>query len=158
MNALEAKIPPPLVALITGLFMWLSNMWLSNNTVSGIGVPEDYRVILAVAIVLLGVSCDLGGLISFRMGKTTINPMRPETSSNLIIAGIYKITRNPMYLGLAIILTGWAVYLSNLLLLAWVVAFIAYITRFQIQPEERALDKLFGDEFANYKLRVRRWF
>lgn len=62
-----------------------------------------------------------------------------------------------MYLGIAFMLTGWAVYLSNLLLLVWVVAFIAYITRFQIQPEERALDKLFGDEFASYKHRVRRW-
>ena len=152
MQALETKIPPPLIALMTGIFMWLS-----NDYVSGIGVPEDYRVMLAVALALLGASCDLGGFISFRMVKTTINPMRPETSSNLIIAGIYKITRNPMYLGLAIILTGWAVYLSNLFLLVWVVAFIAYITRFQIQPEERALDKLFGEQFASYKHRVRRW-
>lgn len=152
MNALETKIPPPLVALITGVFMWLS-----SYAVSGIGVPENYRVMLAVALVLLGASCDVGGIVSFRHGKTTINPMRPETSSNLIIAGIYKITRNPMYLGIAFMLTGWAVYLSNLLLLVWVVAFIAYITRFQIQPEERALDKLFGDEFASYKHRVRRW-
>ena len=112
---------------------------------------------LAVAVALVGVSCDLGGLISFRIGKTTVNPLRPETSSKLIITGIYKITRNPMYLGMAIILTGWAVYLSNLILLVWVGVFIAYITRFQIQPEERALDKLFGEEFASYKQSARRW-
>ena len=105
---------------------------------------------MAIALGILGISCDLGGLISFRIGKTTINPLRPETSSNLIITGIYRITRNPMYLGMAIILTGWAVYLSNLILLVWVVGFIAYITRFQVQPEERALDTLFGEEFAIY--------
>jgi len=152
MRVLETKIPPPLVALITGL-----SMWLSNDYIGSVSVPEDYRVMLAVAVALLGVSCDLGGLISFRIGKTTVNPLRPETSSKLIITGIYKITRNPMYLGMAIILTGWAVYLSNLILLVWVVVFIAYITRFQIQPEERALDKLFGEEFASYKQSVRRW-
>ena len=152
MRVLETKIPPPLVALITGL-----SMWLSNDYIGSVSVPEDYRVMLAVAVALLGVSCDLGGLISFRIGKTTVNPLRPETSSKLIITGIYKITRNPMYLGMAIILTGWAVYLSNLILLVWVGVFIAYITRFQIQPEERALDKLFGEEFASYKQSVRRW-
>jgi protein-S-isoprenylcysteine O-methyltransferase Ste14 len=152
MNVLETKIPPPLVTLIAG-----SLMWLSNSYVSGVGVPEDYRVTLAIAVGILGISCDLGGFISFRIGKTTINPLRPETSSNLIITGIYRITRNPMYLGMAIILTGWAVYLSNLILLVWVVGFIAYITRFQVQPEERALDTLFGEEFAIYKQRVRRW-
>jgi protein-S-isoprenylcysteine O-methyltransferase Ste14 len=152
MSALETKIPPPLVTLITGVLMWLS-----NDYVSSIGVPENYRVTLAVALALIGVGCDLCGFISFRIGKTTINPLRPDTSSNLIITGIYKITRNPMYLGMAILLTGWAVHLSNIILLGWVLVFIAYITRFQIHPEERAPDKLFGEEFANYRQRVRRW-
>ena len=152
MSVLETKIPPPLVALIIGL-----SMWLSNDYTGSVSVPEDYRVMLAVAVALVGVSCDLGGLISFRIGKTTVNPLRPETSSKLIITGIYKITRNPMYVGMAIILTAWAVYLSNLILMVWVGVFIAYITRFQIQPEERALDKLFGEEFASYKQSVRRW-
>jgi protein-S-isoprenylcysteine O-methyltransferase Ste14 len=152
MNALETKIPPPLVTLITGVLMWLS-----NDYVSSVGAPESYRIILAVTLALLGLSCDLGGFISFRIGKTTINPLRLDTSSNLVVTGIYNITRNPMYLGMTIILTGWAVYLSNLILLVWVVGFIAYITRFQIQPEERALEKLFGNEFASYKKKVRRW-
>lgn len=152
MSALETKIPPPLVALIAAVLMWLSAGYMGD-----IGVPENHRVVLAFVIAALGLSCDLAGLISFRLGKTTINPLRPETSSNLIIVGIYKFTRNPMYLGLAIILTAWAVYLSNLLMLVYVTAFIGYITRFQIQPEERALDTLFGDDFASYKRQVRRW-
>jgi protein-S-isoprenylcysteine O-methyltransferase Ste14 len=83
--------------------------------------------------------------------------MKPESSSSLVVSGIYKLTRNPMYLGLLLVLLGWAIYLTNVLVFLLLPAFILYINRFQIAPEERALTALFGQEFAAYKSRTRRW-
>ena len=72
-------------------------------------------------------------------------------------AGIYRVSRNPMYLGFAILLLAWAVFLASPWMLLGVPAFMMFISRFQIQPEERALESLFGEEFRDYKARVRRW-
>jgi len=83
--------------------------------------------------------------------------MKPQSSSVLVVSGVYKLTRNPMYLGFLLVLLGWAVFLSNVLAFLLLQAFIAYMNRFQIEPEERALASLFGQDFADYKSRVRRW-
>jgi protein-S-isoprenylcysteine O-methyltransferase Ste14 len=83
--------------------------------------------------------------------------MKPETTATIVTAGIYCVTRNPMYLGIAFVLLGWAIYLANLAALLLVPAFIAYMTRFQIKPEERALLEKFGSNFADYMAAVRRW-
>ena len=86
-----------------------------------------------------------------------VNPNKPEQASKLVTSGIYRISRNPMYLGFAFILAGWGVWLSSVWAMLGVIGFIGYLTLFQIMPEERALTKLFGDEFTIYKARVRRW-
>ena len=83
--------------------------------------------------------------------------MKPELSSSLVQSGIYTLTRNPMYLGFFLVLVAWAVYLSNALAFLILPVFIAYMNRFQIEPEERALKTLFGDAFTEYATRVRRW-
>jgi len=83
--------------------------------------------------------------------------MRPEKASSLVSSGIYKLTRNPMYLGLLLVLLAWAVFLSNALPFIFLPAFIIYINQFQIGPEEIALSSAFGQEFEAYKSRVRRW-
>ena len=84
--------------------------------------------------------------------------MKPETSAAIVSSGVYGLTRNPMYVGMAFILTAWAVYLGSVwALLAGPLAFAAYITRFQIKPEERVLAGRFGAEFSSYQARVRRW-
>ncbi len=83
--------------------------------------------------------------------------MKPDTASSVVTAGIYRATRNPMYLGLALALAGWAMYLSNLVALLIVPAFVAYMTQFQIKPEERTLLAKFGPGFAAYMAAVRRW-
>ena len=83
--------------------------------------------------------------------------MKPETTASIVTTGIYRVTRNPMYLGLAFVLMGWATYLANLAALLLVPAFVAYMTRFQIKPEERALLAKFGLSFAEYLAAVRRW-
>jgi protein-S-isoprenylcysteine O-methyltransferase Ste14 len=104
-----------------------------------------------------GACISLMAVISFRRARTTVNPLRPGTASTLVTGGIYRHTRNPMYLGLSIILLGWAVYLANAPALLLLPGFVLYIYRFQIVPEERTLAALFGAEYQAYRTRVRRW-
>jgi len=152
MNALEHKVPPPLVAVAVGLIMWGLSML-------GVGAlpPNGVRTGVAIVIALLGVAAAVFGNISFRRAKTTVNPFKPETASSLVTSGIYRVTRNPMYLGMLLVLVGWAVFLANGLAVIAIALFPAYITRFQIKPEERALMALFGEQYASYSSRVRRW-
>ena len=106
---------------------------------------------------MVGLFFCVAGAISFRRAKTTVNPLKPHTASALVDSGIYKISRNPMYVGFALMLVAWQIYLSAPLSLLGVLLFISYMTRFQIEPEEKALAKLFGSDFDLYKTRVRRW-
>ena len=94
---------------------------------------------------------------AFRRAGTTVNPLQPENSSALVVGGIYRYTRNPMYLALLMLLFAWGIVLSNpySMLAAW--AFVPYMNRFQIRPEERAMTQRFGEEFLRYAARVRRW-
>lgn len=148
MDWLEHRIPPPLVAIISGLLMWLAVRPIA---------PLGGRLWLALLVVLAGAAVCLAGVASFRRARTTVNPLKPESASSLVIAGIYRHTRNPMYLGFAIILLGWCVFLGSALAVLGVAAFVLYIGRFQIRPEERALRELFGAEFDAFCGRVRRW-
>ena len=86
-----------------------------------------------------------------------MNPLKPDTSSSLVRSGICKLTRNPMYFEFLIVLIAWGMYLANAVALLFVPAFVVYMNRFQIEPEERALTSRFGEEFVAYKKRVRRW-
>jgi protein-S-isoprenylcysteine O-methyltransferase Ste14 len=95
--------------------------------------------------------------ISFRRARTTVEPTRPDTTSSLITTGIYGITRNPIYVGMALMLLGWAIFLLNIASFVMIAVFVAYIWRFQITPEERALSILFKNEYTAYKSKVRRW-
>lgn len=152
MTGLESKIPPPLVAVCVAAAMWAA---------AGLGpiwpLPHTVRMGLVALLVAAGAACDLAGIWAFRVQRTTINPLRPERSTALVTSGIYRFTRNPMYVGMACFLTAWALYLNAVLALAGVGLFVAYITRFQIRPEERILQSLFGEPFVAYTARVRRW-
>ena len=99
----------------------------------------------------------LAGGISFRRARTTVNPLKPEAASALVTSGIYRYTRNPMYVGFALWLLAWGLYLASPLVLLGVLGFVLYMNRLQIAPEERALGRLFGADFAAYRQRVRRW-
>ena len=72
-------------------------------------------------------------------------------------AGIYRLTRNPMYLGFLWILPGWGIFLSNAPAFLVLPGFALSMNRFQIEPEERALTRLFGQAFVAYATQVRRW-
>ncbi len=148
MDWLEHRIPPPLVAIISGVLMWLAVRPIA---------PLSGRLWLALLVVLAGAAVCLAGVASFRRARTTVNPLKPESASALVISGIYRHTRNPMYLGFAIILLGWCVLLGSAWAVLGVAGFVLYIGRFQIRPEERALRELFGAEFDAFCSRVRRW-
>jgi protein-S-isoprenylcysteine O-methyltransferase Ste14 len=152
MRVLDLKVPPLAAgALLAAL------MWLVSRLVPGFNFVFPGREFLALILAIAGAMIILLGVASFRRAKTTINPMKPELSSSLVISGIYKLSRNPMYLGFLLVLAGWAVFLSNALAFVFVAAFIFYMNRFQIEPEEKALAAKFNQEFGDYKSRVRRW-
>jgi protein-S-isoprenylcysteine O-methyltransferase Ste14 len=152
MRGLELKIPPPAVALLTALLMWLV-----SRATTALDFAFPARNGFAIGLAVLGVTTAISGVITFRRARTTVNPLKPESASSLVNWGVYTVTRNPMYLGLLLVLTGWAIFLSNVLGFVFVPAFALYINRFQIAPEERALTSLFGQDFAAYQSRVRRW-
>ena len=152
MNALELKVPPPVVALCLAMLMWLvATPALSFTATFGV------RVGLAVALAAIGQGISIAGIVAFRRARTTVNPLKPDAASALVSGGVYRATRNPMYLGLLVTLIGWAAWLSNPAALLFLPIFVLYINRFQIVPEERALSKLFGAEYAAYKRSVHKW-
>ena len=152
MPQLELKIPPPLVAVITA-----SAMYGVASLLPVLALSPSVRVGSALALAVAGASFDLVGLMAFRRAKTTVNPMAPQRSTTVVSTGVYRFTRNPMYLGLVLLLLAWAVYLSSAWALLGVPAFMAYITRFQIKPEESVLAARFGKSYTDYCARVRRW-
>jgi protein-S-isoprenylcysteine O-methyltransferase Ste14 len=152
MHALELKVPPPAVALSMAALMWLC-AW----ALPAFRFLFPARDLCAIGLAAAGAVTDVLAIVSFVRAKTTVNPMKPASASSLVMSGIYKLTRNPMYLGSLLLLAAWAIYLSNVVALLWLPAFVFYMNRFQIIPEEQALAALFGDEFAAYKARTRRW-
>lgn len=151
-HVLELKIPPAVVVVVTGALMWLVATIIPAATLV---IPG--RSLGTAILLLIGVVISALGVVAFRRARTTVNPMKPGTASVLVAEGIYRLTRNPMYLGFLVALLGWAVYLANVLALLPLPVFIWYMNRFQIVPEEWALRKRFGESFVAYQKRVRRW-
>lgn len=152
MKTLELLIPPPLVMVLVGLFMWLISIifpelnfgWLKST-------------LLAIIFAGIGILIGVIGIVTFKFAATTSDPIHPEQTSTIVSSGIYAYTRNPMYLGVLLILIGLAVYLGNLLSFLGAIIFIIYINNFQIIPEEQVLEEKFGSTYKNYKGKVRRW-
>jgi protein-S-isoprenylcysteine O-methyltransferase Ste14 len=111
----------------------------------------------AIVFVLTGILIAALGVMSFRRARTTVNPMKPESSTALVVRGIYRVTRNPMYLGFLFVLGGFALFLRHPVAFLALPLFVLYMNRFQIEPEEAALRSRFGAEFTDYQSRVRRW-
>ena len=152
MRSLENRIPPPVVGALVAALMW---------SISGLGprlpITPGASYLLAALFAVAGVTFDLLGILAFRASRTTINPLKPERASALVTGGVYRVTRNPMYVGLALLLLAWASYLSALLPFVGPVVLVLWITRFQIRPEERVLQGIFGEAYSSYAARVRRW-
>ncbi|WP_299803911.1 isoprenylcysteine carboxylmethyltransferase family protein [uncultured Shewanella sp.] len=138
--------------------MWAIALLASNDKVTT-SVPTllDIKFIAIGLFLILGMLSAIAGVISFKRAKTTVNPLKPETASALVASGMYRLSRNPMYLGMTLALCAWACYLASLWSMLGIVGFMLYMQRFQIQPEERALEAIFGQAFIDYKKRVRPW-
>ena len=151
-SSLELKIPPPLVFAMAAVLMWAIE-WAIPALNLGLPGREPAAIIAALA----GCVAIVAGVVEFRRLRTTVNPRRPGAASLLVVSGVYQMTRNPMYLGLALTLLGWAIFLSNPVSLVVLAAFVGYMNRFQIGPEEKVLESLFGEAFTSYRQKVHRW-
>ncbi|MDP1942981.1 isoprenylcysteine carboxylmethyltransferase family protein [Rhodoferax sp.] len=153
MNTLELKIPPPVLALGLALLMWLTSLFFAPWP-----MPFGFRLGAALALVAIGQGISISGILLFRRAGTPVNPFKPDAASSLVTNGVYRFTRNPMYVGLLLTLLGWAAFLSSPPAVLYLVVFVLYMNRFQIKLEERVLSSLFGGDYAAYQTRVRRWF
>ena len=151
-SELETKIPPPLLGFATALFMWLVAQVLPTLT-----MPSTKINTVGLVIMVAGFCLDLLALSQFLKLKTSFDPTKPHKASTVVTSGLYRHSRNPMYLGLMIALIGWGLFLGNLASLACLFVFVPVITHFQILPEERILKEKFGEEYERYAQNVRRW-
>ena len=152
MHRFELLIPPPLVALLAGLSMWGLSQFSPHWS-----WPDFLRHGIAGGLTCVGVMIAFSGFFAFRRAQTTISPLHPERTSHLVLSGVYRLTRNPMYLGLLLVLISVALWMQSFWALLVLPCFVLYLTRFQIIPEERHLITLFGEAYEQYCQRVRRW-
>jgi protein-S-isoprenylcysteine O-methyltransferase Ste14 len=148
----ETRFPPPMVMMFFGAVMWCLNRWLPVATL--VEKPWDRVGLLSVAA---GVAILVVAFREFAKAKTTINPVEPSQASSLVTHGIFSVSRNPMYVGFTLILVGWAILLGAITPLPVPLIFAAYISRFQIEPEERALILKFGETYLKYSRSTPRW-
>lgn len=153
MRTLELRIPPLALVLIFALLMASTAYALPASS----SLAVVWRIGAGAALAGAGALVALAGVLAFRKHETTVNPLTPERSSSLVASGIYRYSRNPMYLGFLMALLGLAVLLASWVSALWLPVFVVYMNRFQILPEERALERGFGREFMAYARTVRRW-
>jgi protein-S-isoprenylcysteine O-methyltransferase Ste14 len=152
MKALELKIPPAVQFLAVA-----AGMWLIARFAPPLSADIPGRKLFVALFFCLSAVVALPAIKAFRTAGTTVDPRYPDKASRLVISGIYRYTRNPMYLGLLLLLIAWAFFLSNLLGFACLPVFVLGMNRLQIQVEEQAMEAQFGDEYLAYQQRVRRW-
>ncbi|QUJ70605.1 isoprenylcysteine carboxylmethyltransferase family protein (plasmid) [Photobacterium sp. GJ3] len=152
MQWLETKIPPVVLWLLTALGMKLAAPYLPVWPLGALPA-----LIAAMGMTLAGCTVAVLGVWEFRRKHTTVDPRQPEKVSVLVTSGVFRYSRNPMYVGLASLLVAQTCYLQSPCLLLGVLFFIAYMNRFQIIPEARAMIQRFGDSYLNDQRQVRRW-
>ncbi|MEJ8474000.1 methyltransferase family protein [Roseibium algae] len=149
---MQLKVPPVFVFLVAAVLLVIGAMLLP---VGAIAFPG--QTLLAAITALTGLGIGVPPVRKFRSRQTTVNPMNPENATSLVTSGIYRFSRNPMYLGLMLILLGLALYIGSLTALVILPGFIWYMTELQIKPEEERLSEIFGIDYLDYRARVRRW-
>jgi len=151
-QTLELKIPPVILVLVTA-----SLMWTLAVAVPSLGFTLLASLLAALVFAAIGVAFALLGVLEFRSAGTTVDPRVPDQSVSLVVRGVYRISRNPMYVGFLLVLIAWGIFLSNLASLALLPVFVVYMNRFQIVPEERHMREKFGEAYRQYEAEVRRW-
>lgn len=152
MSWLEHRIPPPLVTLVIGVLMWLETGVFPQTA-----LPYALRLGAGLMLVIAAGIFVFPAVLSFRRSHTTVNPVRIEKANHLVTTGIYRISRNPMYLAMVLLLAALAFFLGSLWSLLGPVALMLFLTRFQILAEEHVLAEIFGQPYHEYCARVRRW-
>ncbi len=152
MRALELKVPPVVLSALCAA----ASYGLARGG-PGLAFALPGTTVAACLLAVFGAVIAVAGVAVFVRSKTTVNPHRPDKTSSVVASGVYRMTRNPMYFGLLLILAAWALYLSNAAAALPLPAFVAYMNRFQIEPEERALKAKFGSPFSDYMAAVGRW-
>lgn len=152
MSALELKVPPPVVFLVC-----LGLLYAGHIVLPFASVAPPFNTPIALIIILVGGLLGAQAVLAFIKAKTTVHPMHPEEASALVTSGFYRISRNPMYLGLLLFLLAAGIYWGTLTLIAVGPLFIWYMTEFQIKPEETRLADKFGEDYLDYLTKVRRW-
>ena len=145
-------MPPPLIA-----FTLILVMVVTRFTFPAFLISFPFQRLIAVSAVLFGFAIIIWAALDFAKNRTTKNPMQPDLAKVLVISGPFRYSRNPMYLGMALILCGVVIWSEMALNLVWLGLFIWLIRVYQIGPEERALHEKFGESYAAYCQRVRRW-
>jgi protein-S-isoprenylcysteine O-methyltransferase Ste14 len=151
-SRLELKVPPDVVWLIIAALMWPV-----AAVTRQLAVDVPFRVWIAAFLAACGIALIVAARVMLGRARTTWSPTAPERASRLVETGVYAFSRNPIYLGMLIVLLAWAVVLASPIAWAMCSLFVAYMDRFQIRPEERALSALLGQEYRDYVARVRRW-
>ncbi len=149
---MKTLIPPPLVVAIFAAAMWALARWLDGGRFAFAGQSA-----LAVALLLAAAGLMLAALLAFRRARTTVNPMRPARATRLLTDGVYAWSRNPIYVADLLALVAIAIWLGQAAGFALLPLFVLYLNRFQIEPEEEAPTRLFGDDYRQYCAGVRRW-
>jgi protein-S-isoprenylcysteine O-methyltransferase Ste14 len=149
-DAPDVKIIPPLVYLAGIVIGLLASIWMPTKVVSNLLAWTVGGILVFCGAVLTG-----SAVLKFKDVGTTVRPDR--AASSLVTAGPYKITRNPMYLGLAFVFLGIAVADQSVWALVLLPVVLAIIQRLAIEPEEAFLERRFGADYINYKERVSRW-
>lgn len=149
---MKLRVPPPLIGLSIALLMW----WIARLSGAALwpgGVPRFF----GGTVMALGLVIDLISVAKFFQEKTTVNPLSPGKSTALVTSGLYRFSRNPMYLGMLLILIGWACIIGSLFSVPLLALFVVAINELQIKPEEAILETLFPEDYPAYCQRVRRW-
>ena len=147
---MKTKIPPPIIALICIVINYLSTYLINPIKFPNIEI-------IGGLILLLGVVTAVLATLLFKKDKTTVSPMNPEETTTLVTNGIFSITRNPMYLGLFLSISSTILFFGSWFGIIILMFFVWYINKFQIIPEEEAMEKLFGNKYSEYRQKVRRW-
>ena len=148
---LETKIPPPIVAIISGVIISASSTIINPFEFYGAKLIAMLFLILSFSLIVISIR-------KFNHSETSINPMTPKAATKLLSTGVYAVSRNPMYLGLVGILCGISIILGSWFSFLVIPIFVFYINKYQIIPEERAMKALFKDEYLSYCDEVKRWF
>ena len=147
---MKTKIPPPILALVMVVLIYLSSFFIESTTF-------NYQGSLSVLVLILGLACAIPSFKLFARYKTTISPLKPSDATALVTEGMYRYSRNPMYLGLLLLTTASTIWFGTWFGIIINILFIFLINFLQIIPEEEALLEIFGEEYEEYKKNVRRW-